>query len=399
MTYGVMQAGRIALREDASCDVSVENGATLLSLAGQESYFRLGLDELRRRADEIMALNGLIIPVSFSQKVHLDGYYRVEEASGRYEEWQPQSVAIMPWSLRMTRVGYSTDTDLESRLSGPLTQATDHAVVGERWHAPPIGHTAYTAGAAVPSVVTRTTSDGVITVYRNLGLGVHPRWSATPVAYVAGRCRFVDAQGFERQAVRAPLDPTGWTLHNGLVRVTVDGSGALAVASWTGGAWQSILWDVYHGTGPAVAMGAPTAVSLLRNDFERVSVRLMKSLNPGRITVDLTLRRGSRFVELYIQHQFGTTLSLQRTAAEAGTANTGYLIATAPDAAGNRYVVGSATAFTADAVQGGLSVAATPFLDAFLGVQVAGAAGGDLGADLLAQYLGSPEEHVRGVRR
>lgn len=399
MTYGIMQVGRIPLREDSSYEMSVESGEVQISLAGQESYGRLTLDALRRRADELAALNGLIVPATFSQKDHLDGYYRVEEASGRYEEWQPQAVAIMPWTLRMTRVGYSTEMDLESRLSGPLTQATDHAVVGERWHAPPLGHGAYSAGSATPTVVTRTSMEGALTVYRGVPVGVHPRWSATPQAYSGGRVRLIDEEGFERQAVRTTLAPTGWTLHNGLVRVTVDGSGALDVAAWTGGAWQSTLWDIYYGTGPAVAMGTPTATSVLRNYYERVSLRLMKSLNPGRITVDLTLRRGSRFVELYVQHQYGTTLSIQRTVAEAGTVNTGYLRASAANGAGNRYVIGSALTFTAAAAQGGISVAATPTLDAFIGVEVGGAAAGDLGVDLLKQYLGAPEETVRGVRR
>lgn len=400
MTYGVIQAGRVALREDSALEVSLNDAGVALSLKGQESYGRLSLTQLRQRADEITALRGRMVPVTFSQKAHLDGYYWVEEASGTYEEWQPQAVAVMPWSLELTRVGYGVDVDLESRLSGPTTRATDHAVTGERWHAPPVGHTGYSAGSTIPSVVTRTGSDGAMAVYRNVSAGVHPRWSSTPAGYLLGRSRFLDSLGIERQALRAPLAPTGWQVHNGLVRVSVDaGTSALDVACWTGGAWQSTLWDVYYGTGPAVALGAPTALSVLRNDFERVTVRLVKALNPGRITVDLTLRRGSRFVEMYIQHQFGTTLAVQRRTAEATTANTGYLIATAANGAGNKIVVGSTRTFTADNVQGKISKAATAVLDAMIGAEVGGAAAGDLGADLFKQYLGVTEETVKGVRR
>lgn len=400
MTYGVIQAGRLTLREDASVQVSRSDTGVGLELSGQESYGRLTLSQLRQRADEIMALAGRMIPMSFSQKNHLDGYYWVEEASGRYEEWQPEAVSIMPWSLTLVRRGYAADADLESRLSGPVTRANDHLATGERWHGPPVGHTAYSAGSTLPSVVVRTGSEGAMSVYRDLTPGIHPRWSATPAAYALGRSRFIDASGFERQAVRTPLAPVGWQMHNGLVQVSVDGAtGALNVAAWTGGAWQSILWDVYHGTGPAVAMGAPTSISLLRNEFECVAVRLVKALSPGRMTVDLTLRRGSRFVEVYVQHEFGTTLAVQRRVAEASAASTGYLSATAPDAAGNRYVVGSTRTFVADNVQGKISIAATPSLDAMIGVQVGGAAAGDLGADLFTQYLGVAEETVRAVRR
>lgn len=399
MTFGVIQAGRLALREDSSVDLAVGDEGAKVSLSGQESVPRLTLAQLQRRVDDFVALSGQLVPLTFSQKPYLDGFYWVDEASARLEEWQPQAVGIMPWKLQLTRAGYQGDTDLESRLAGPTTRANDHAATGERWHAPPLAHVAYSAGATTPSVVTRTTTDGVLTVYRNVASGVHPRWAVAPGAYGGARCRFTDSAGIERMATRAPLAATGWQMHNGLVRVSVDGSGSLDIAAWTGGAWRSKLWDVVHGTGPAVVMGAPTLISLLRNDYECVSVRLVKALNPGRITVDLTLRRGSRFVEVYVQHQFGTTLKLTTVTAEATTASTGYLTATAADAAGNKLVVGSSRSFTADNVQGSIARAATATLDAFVGVQVAAAPAGDLAGDLFKQYLGVPSESVKGVRR
>jgi|SRR5687768_347110 len=400
MTYGVIQAGRISLREDSSVQISPNDAGTQLEITGQESYGRLALPQLRQRPDEIMALSGQMISLSLSQKTHLSGYYWVDEASGRYEEWQPEAVAVMPWSLRLTRIGYSTEVDLESRLAGPLTRANDHAGAGERWHAPPPAHTAYSAGASVPSVVTRTGSEGAITVYRNVATGVHPHWTATPTEYLGARVRYLDDLGIERQALHTPLPATGWTVHNGLVRLTIDpGDGSLVVAAWTGGAWQAKAWHVRHGVLPGAAMGAPTQTTLLHNTFEKVTVRMMKALNPGRITVDATLRRGSRFLELYIQHQFGTTLSLTPVVAEAGSSSPGYLTASADDAAGNRYVAGSTRTFAVDGPTGTLSKDATATLDAFIGVQVGGAAAGDLALDLFKQYLGVTEEQVRGVTR
>jgi hypothetical protein len=143
----------------------------------------------------------------------------------------------------------------------------------------------------------------------------------------------------------------------------------------------------------------PDYVTVLRNDLECVTVRLTKSLAPGRITVDLTLRRGSRLAEIYVQHQFGTTLKLVRATAEATTASTGYLTATAADANGHKFVMGSTRTFVADNVNGGLSRAATPTLDAFVAIEPSGAAAGDQAAHLWAQYLGAASETVKGVRR
>jgi hypothetical protein len=104
-------------------------------------------------------------------------------------------------------------------------------------------------------------------------------------------------------------------------------------------------------------------------------------------------------VEVYVQHQFGTTLKIQARTAEASTASTGYITATSADAAGNRLVVGSTRTYVADLVQGGIHREATPTLDAFVGVQVGGAAAGDLAGDLFKQYLGVTDEAVRGVKR
>jgi hypothetical protein len=128
------------------------------------------------------------------------------------------------------------------------------------------------------------------------------------------------------------------------------------------------------------------------------TVRIVKTLSPGRVTVDFTLRRGSRFLEIYVQHLFGTTLKLVRSAVEASSASTGYIKATAADGAGNKFVLGSARSFTADNVNGGISKTTTPTLDAFVGVEIAAAPTGDAAVDLFQQYLGSPAELVQGVK-
>jgi hypothetical protein len=196
------------------------------------------------------------------------------------------------------------------------------------------------------------------------------------------------------------MTPNGWAIDNGLVKLSINSTtGLFNISAYTGGAWQSKLWELFHSTGPAVSLGVPDYARVIRNDYEMVSVRVTKSLIPGRVTVDFSLRRGSRFVEIYVQHLFGTTLKLVRSTNEASSASTGYLTATSADGVGNKFVIGSAKTFTADNVAGGISKAATPVLDAFVGVQITGAPTGDTGLELLKQYLGTPSEMVQGVRR
>lgn len=400
MTFGVIQVGRIALREDSAVDLS--NGAfgPRFSLSGQESMPRVTRTQLKQRVQDLLALEGTLQPVTFSHKPELDGYYWVESANSTYDVWMPDNLGVLPWSMSLSLAGQASNADLESRLSGPLTRTNDHATVGERWHAPPIGHNAWTAGATIPSALTRTTTDGAMTVYRGVDINENPRWGASPTAFLAGRCRIFDQDGLERVATQFDLSATGWEMHNGIVKVAVNsGTGLFNISAWTGGAWQSKLWELFHSTGPAVTLGVPDYATVLRNDYECTSIRITKSLSPGRVTVDFTLRRGSRFVEVYVQHQFGTTLKIVRNTTEASTAFTGYIVATAADGASNKFILGSAKSFTADNVNGGISKAATPTLDAFIGVVVDSAGAGDVAADLFKQYLGAPSEFVQGVRR
>lgn len=398
--YGVMQVGRLPLREDASAELSAADGYAEMAVQGQESYGRLTLPQLIQRVDDVVALKGQLLPCTFTQKPELNGFYQIADATATYTKWMPEAMAIMPWALKLRRAGYAGDMDLEARLAGPQTRANDHAATGERWHGPNLNHIGYAAGSTLPNVVTRTGTDGAMTVYRTMTVGVHPRWGTTAANALLGRVRFLDSLGRERVATRADLAPTGWEVHNGLVRIQVNaGDGNLIFSHWEGGAWQAKEFTVFHSTGPAVAMGVPDYLTVLRNDLECITVRLTKGLAPGRITVDLTLRRGSRLVEVFVQHQFGTTLKLVRATAEATTAFTGYLRATAADANGHRFVIGSTRTFTADNINGGLSRAATPTLDAFVAIERTGAAAGDLAAQLWAQYLGAASETVKGVRR
>jgi hypothetical protein len=241
---------------------------------------------------------------------------------------------------------------------------------------------------------------------------------------MAGRCRFLDAHGLERAGTTfsvRPLDTatvpaedltpsssltpgagaaTSWTLHNTLVNVTPAASGGmLNIAAWTGGAWQTKTWDILLG---GVSLGIPDTVTVLRNEPEFVVVRLLKSLTPGRAAIDLTLRRGSRTVEVYVQAPTSTTIKVVLSSGAAGTnAVPGYVVGTSDDGAGNRYVIGSASAFTADTTNGGITATSVVALDAFIGVQVGGASAlpGDTAADLFSYYIAAPAETVQAVRR
>ncbi len=143
---------------------------------------------------------------------------------------------------------------------------------------------------------------------------------------------------------------------------------------------------------------------MVRNEFHAVTVRCLWSSSPGRTAIDLTIRRGSRFVEGVINTQpSATSIVVAQAASEATTApgSAGYIVATANDAAGNTYMIGSAGAFTANTGNRSIAKSSAVQMDFMAGQVVGGtgAASGDAATNWMARYIGVTAEKVRGVRR
>lgn len=396
--WGDLTLGRLLLRETFKTGESTSDTRTL-EVEGQESSPPLTRVALVWRHDNLLAMEqGGVLPVAFTDKPERNGYYQLASAGADYTEWRNE-VVTSDWKVALTRLGSDAEVDLQSRLTG-VVRANDFALTGERWHAPPIGHYGYYTGSSNPTTMTRTGADGAMTVYRSVPAGVSPRWGCTPANYLVGRVKLTSS-GTEVCGVDQPLAAAGWALTNGFVNVTPSASATLDVQAYTGGAWHSKLWNVSV-AGSAASITAWDGATLLRNDPEQVVLRLTKSLNPGRATLDLALRRGSRTVEAYLQVGTSATLAAYRSTLETNTsfAASGYVRATSNDADGNRFTAGSARSFTAH-TNGGLFKAAATALDFWVGVEAGGSAAvsGDQATNLRDQYIAAMPESVYCVRR
>lgn len=396
--WGDVQLGRIPLRETFTASEAGGEGRTL-DLEGQESYPPLTRAQVIARHDGINSLTpGLCVQVTFTDKPERSGYYAVKSAGSTYTEHLNERVTA-DWKVSLDRLGSDSETDLQSRLTGAV-RLNDFALTGERWHAPPIGHYAYYTGATNPTTMTRTGADGAMTVYRSVPANVSPRWGCAPTAYLVGRVKVTTTGSQEVYGVDVPLAATGWALSNGLVNVTPSASATLDVQSYTG-AYRSKLWNVSV-AGSASSIASWDGATVLRNDPEMCIVRLVKGQSPGRATLDLTLRRGSRFVEGYLQIGTSATLAAYRSTLETNTsfAASGYVVATSNDADGNKFAAGSARTFTAH-TNGGVIKAAATALDFWIGVAAGGssAVSGDAATDLRNMYIACMPEAVYGVRR
>jgi hypothetical protein len=415
--YGSVLVGRVVLREATELATESWSGSDrVLAITGQESNPPQTPVELAQLQDDLLSLPGRFVPVIFTNKADRNGYYWVQDAAADLTNWGDNDVITCRWKVTLARAGSDSDLDVESRMSGSATRNNSFGATGTRWHSPPIGHYSYYAGGGVvPSIVTRTGSDGAQAVYLGLTPTVNPRWGCAVADYPKGRVRFLDSDSTERSGITLSLGPTGWALHNGLCRVTLAGAagvsgsngtigasgvGVLNVAAWDGGAWAGKDWDLLR---DAASLGAPLGCTLLRNDYEAVLVRLMWQNNPGpgRTDLDILLRRGARFAELWMQSSTSATCRIARATVEVGTSTSGYVTATSNDADGNKYFLAGAGSFTADTGNGGASRSSSTGGDFAVGAVLGGSSAvtGDVAADLYKQYLGAPSERVQGVRR
>lgn len=395
MAWGTINLGRMTVREDYTLTA---NG-TDVTIAGQESSPPLTAQQLKDRQDNLTNMRGQVVPVTFTDKTDFDGYYAVKSVSTDYMDFD-SAVLTSGWSITLVRLGTESEIEIESVLNGS-PRSNDHGLTGQRWHSAAAGHYSYYTGSTTPSTVSRAGDGFSINTYTNVPTAVDPRWSIGPSNYLDGAAEIARADGRVFTGVNHSMDPTDWQVSNGLVRVSPNATnaGRFDVEHWDG-AWRSKTYVLNDGSN---LNSAWEAMAVLHNDPDECVIRLVRSATSavGQVMVDLSLRRGSRSVHCYMQRHASATLKVARGTAEAATSGTGFIRATNNDAEGNRYVLGSSKSFTADTTNGAISKSSVTEFDFFISSEVHGsvAQAGDTASDLVTQYLGTPAESVRLIRR
>ena len=410
----VLTIGRVGLDVDIVDPDKVRESAARngrrLSLRG----VLLGstLAESQALRDELLAAAelGRVSPVTWTGDASLDGFYRIRSVS--VEVRSLNAAGFVPFQVELEQIGTAGDLVFRTKLTGTVA-ANDHGITeaeSAAFHAPPRGHVAYDTGSAVPGSVVRTGSGGAIRTYRDVSFTVDPFWSIAAASsyYNAAVKVSTGATLRERAGLSVANDPGNFRLENELVRVTPNATGGrLDVSHHDGTQWETAkVWRIQSG---GADVDAWDAIAVLRNTPDECAVRLTRDVTAGgRVTLDLSLRRGSRFVEGYLTRHAAATLKVVLATAEAGTnitptAGSGVAAvrATTNDGDGNRYVVGCAKTFVSDLATGGLAIASTATLDFFIGSEIAGggAVAGDSADDLVGQYLGVLAADTVALRR
>lgn len=111
------------------------------------------------------------------------------------------------------------------------------------------------------------------------------------------------------------------------------------------------------------------------------------------------MKRGARHLEFVASQWQAQQLNLKSTTVLAGTNATGYVIASASDGQGNKYIIGTPSTYTADTTNLGIEVSGSTAVKGFIGGEIGTSASGANTADSIRdQYIDSIFETVRVVK-
>lgn len=189
--------------------------------------------------------------------------------------------------------------------------------------------------------------------------------------------------------------PNGRRLSNGLVRVTGQITApAFVIEFWDGTAWRAKEITVWK---DLVAIGFDK-LSILDYRPEVAVAQYEASISGGgRVTVDVTLRRGMRTVLFQVSHNQTVALAASPFPEQAMTKTNERQLGSA-DGNGHRLMTGSPRTWTQNATSGLMTRSATKSFTFYVGLELSGAAAGDTSLDLSMQEIGHLSV-VGGIQR
>ena len=417
-----LKIGRVGL--DVALDASARglsessrDGARAVTFTGHLRAATLA--DTKALRNELVAQTGRLVAVTWTIDSDVDGFYILRTAditiSATTRGFTGQG--FFPFSVTLERVGSESETEIQSLITGTVVSNQHGLIASETapFHAPAIGHLAYNSVSGTPTQRTRTGSDGALEWYDGVDDTVDPTWSVAPSSFYSGAVS-VWVSSLLRSGVDAPNNINDFELSNTLVRVTPGtttgvSNGRINVAWHDGTQWDTAVTFkiMYDAAGTPAVIPAWHYMSIIRNDPETCTLRLVRDAAPAtsahRHVLDVTLRRGSRFVSFYYTWT-GATVSYDiiRDTNDAAAAFTptgasspvGVLDSVATD--GNKWCVMTAQTHTARTTEGGIRVTGPKF-DFCIGAEVGTPGTGDTAADLALQYFGWVSERDRAVRR
>lgn len=416
MTFTIGRAGGdVTMREPKSVDfngnqVSIKGDVIATSFA-DATALRQQLVGLAENVDEP------VVPMVWSTDTHLTGFYRVNSVSVPSDIVSKQRY-YFPYDLQLERVSQYGQPAFELTSVGTLRTNTAGIVNSDTvdftaWQVSnyawfsgysattfssnPENRSLYNGSAATAFLIKSNPASSHV-----LTLGCAPaQWyeggPKVELSYDSGSTwRIVNGRQIQNLAEY-------WRLSNDLVRCRVASPGSsmdLLVSHYDGSQWDTEKRYTLTIFGQSLASTWRAAsVTVLRNDNIECVIRIAMLVGTNPWLIDLSLRRGSRFVEGYMSTGASGTCGVKVTTVEAATALTGGIRATSNDAASNRYVLSSPLGVTNDLVNGGISIASVSTFPFMIGSEIggSGAASQSTAQNQVYQYMAARSHSLRFV--
>lgn len=292
------------------------------------------------------------VPLASDDRPELDGLYQVLGVDVPLEDASPR-ILEPTWRLRRAPAGRPLFVGERSH-GGVITNA--HSITAGSvtpWIAVPDAAAAFHLGSDATAATVRSGVTDL--VFRAPGAQLcfdassryvlpEPDWYSGAAELLVGGFLTVGEQTLDA--------PTDWEISNGLIRVKPNASHLLTIETHNGSAWEPATpqkFDVGYWTDTPFGAGAwvPTfpasALHVLRNSPVECAVRLVVPFAPVTdaaqvVTVDVSIRRGSRFARIVIKSGYSTRWGLTIGSSGGATADSTHGIRrSADDANGNRW--------------------------------------------------------------
>lgn len=360
---------------------------TAANRKGTAAAVRERLTALVDRRDEAA------VPVTWTEDSTVIGWFAVTGASVDYSAASLND-GYATWTADLQRVGDSTLPSLEAVTSyGAITGGPTDATLNAAGDAN--GAICGVPAAAVDvdsgdstrrgkAVVSRASDSGSVRVLwgdliDNLPGTLYHYFAVDAGDAYDGACQIKGTWAgiADTLCLGRSMEPaidTNFQLSNGIIRARFNASGVLIIQVYDTNAWVTVgpaTWGItgtIGGSSFTWSASATSAITVLANRPEIAAVRIVGDevtiggTRRGRVWVTLTVKRGSRIVEVNIDAEFDATWAIAPSSNSAATNLTNYARQTSNDANGNRWVVATTGSpsinTTTGAVTGGSSVSA-----------------------------------------
>ena len=279
------------------------------------------------------------VPVTWADQPEVNGYYRVVSADVSPNP-RGAFAGVYDFRVDLARVQGAAAPLIESVILGKL-RTTTLPLTQRRAQSVPAGSRSYvefypdTGGLAPRALsVRRAGESSVLNVFSGAGDVMVGQFYLPPVKFYEGAATVV-VGGRVVAGRQVQNTPSDWMLGNDIIQVEpVTGEDfAIRIRMWNFGAWSTWQTITFKWENPAVnprkRLKFPHTITVMSNSPEAATVRLLTTTGAASggdyspVSVDLTIRRGSRTVAVYLRSVFTGEFAAEIAGFTSPTAITG----------------------------------------------------------------------------